>query len=874
MSLTKTVVRRPTTIFVAFALLVALGFFATVNLAVDLYPEIEPPVILVFTDYSGAGPEEIEKAVTRPLESALSNTQGIEKITSTSSAGSSMVMLEFTYGTDMAEAANGVRDNLEFVKRFLPTEAGSPMIFKFDPSMIPIMGLMVSGNRSPEELREVAEKTIQPRIEQVPGVAMASVSGGRQRVVRVEVPLERLEAYGLTINQIVGMLRGQNVQVAAGSIVDGNLDYLLTAPGEYKSIEEIGDAVIAYKGGGYDAARGVEPPRKVRLRDIANVYEGYRDEDSLVYVNGNPAVQLIIQKQSGKNSVQTADAVRTRLKRLAGELPPGVAVTELFNTTDIIENSIKNVATSARDGALLAVIILFIFLRSWKPTLVIGITIPISLLFTLMLMYFAGLTLNIMTLAGLALGVGMLVDNSIVILENIYRYREKGSKLRVSAILGTQEMVTAIMASTLTTICVFAPLIMFGKQLDIVGELFSGLAFTVVISLTTSIAVAVLLIPVLSSHYFPLVTRVQKPLKNRLLRMIDETMGRFFTALDEGYRRGVKWVMRHKLVTIGLIAAVFAGSMAYAPKIGFVFMPNMEQDSVVINVDMPLGTRLAETESVLRQFEGVIEREVRGYEKIVMQVGQGSLFGFLGASSKNRGSLRIMLPPFEKRIDDSDLIKEKLRSHFNDVPAAVFSFGAAQGGFGGGSPIDVLVKTEDLELGKRTAEAIRDLIKREIPEITEPTVDLADGLPQVEIRIDRQRVYDLGLNIYSIATEIKASVDGVAATKYRTGGSEYDILVILPEADRSELPTLDRMFVVNPAGIACAPGELRELRKDHRSDRHQAREPGPGGPCHRRGQAGRSPGRGRGQDAVSHHPRDSRGRRGGHRIRRGLQAVP
>ena len=800
MSLTRSVVGRPTTIFIAFALLVALGFFATVNLAVDLYPEIEPPVILIFTGYRGAGPEEIEKAVTRPLEGTLSNTQGIEKITSTSSAGSSMVILEFTYGTDMAEAANSVRDNLEFVKGALPEEADTPMIFKFDPSMIPIMGLMVSGNRSPEELREVAERTIQPRIEQVQGVSLAGVSGGRQRVVRVEVPLERLEAYGLTVNQIVNMLRGQNVQVAAGSIVDGNLDYLLTAPGEYKTIEEIGEAVIAYKGGGYNPATGAEPVRKVRLRDIASVFDGYRDEDNLVYVNGTPAVQITIQKQSGKNSVQTANAVRARLQRLAGELPPGVLVTELFNTTDIIENSIANVATSARDGALLAVIILFIFLRSWKPTLVIGVTIPISLLFTLMLMYFAGLTLNIMTLAGLALGVGMLVDNSIVILENIYRYREKGTKLKISAVLGSQEMITAIMASTLTTICVFAPLIMFGKQLDIIGELFSGLAFTVVISLTTSIAVAVLLIPVLSSHYFPLVTRAQKPLRNPLLRTIDDAMGRFFAGLDEGYQRGVKLVMRHKLVTIGLLAAVFVGTMAYAPKIGFVFMPPMGQDAVVVNLDMPLGTRLAETEAVLRQFEAIVEREVQGYEKIVMQVGQGSMFGFLGANSKNRGSLRIMLPPFQKRIDDSDAIKEILRSHFNDVPAAVFSFGTDQGGFGGGSPIDILVKTEDLALGKRTAEAIRDLIKREIPEITEPSIDLSDGLPQVEIRIDRQRVYDLGLNIFSIANEIKASVDGVAATKYRTGGSEYDILVVLPAADRSELPALDRLFVVNPAG--------------------------------------------------------------------------
>ena len=800
MSLTQTVVRRPTTIFIAFALLVALGFFATVNLSVDLYPEIEPPYIAVFTSYEGAGPAEVEKTITRTLEGALSNTSGIKKITSTSSAGSSVLFIEFTYGTDMAEAANGIRDNMELVKRYLPDEAETPIIFKLDPSMIPIMGLMVTGNRSPEELRELAENIIQPRLEQVPGVSLTSVSGGRQKVVRVEIPQERLEAYGITINQIVTMLASQNVQVAAGSIADGNLDYLLTAPGEYETIEEIGEAVIAYKGGGVGTAGIVQPAKAVRLRDLADVFLGYKDQDSRVFVNGSPAVQITIQKQSGKNSVQTAASIRKRLEQMAGELPPGVYVTELFNTTDIIENSIKNVANSARDGALLAIIILFIFLRSWKPTLVIGLSIPISLLLTLMLMYFAGLTLNIMTLAGLALGVGMLVDNSIVILENIYRYREKGAKLRVSAILGTQEMITAIMASTLTTICVFAPLLMFGKQLDIVGELFSGLAFTVVISLTTSIAVAVLLVPVLSSHYLPLVTRQQKPLKNKLLRAVDAVVGKFFTALDEKYRRAIAFVLRHKLPTIGVIVAVFAGTMVMAPRIGFIFMPPMAQDSVVVNLEMPLGTRLPETETVLKSFEAIAEREIRGYDKIVMQAGNQSFFGS-GSSSKNKGSLRVMLPPFKDRIDDSNTIKEKLRAHFNDFPAAVFSFEANEsGGLGNGSPIDVLVKTEDLQLGKKTAEAIRDLIKREIPQITEPTVDLKDGLPQVELKIDRQRAYSLGLNIYTIANEIKAAVDGVTATKYRSGGSEYDILVILSESDRTELPSLDRLFVMNSAG--------------------------------------------------------------------------
>jgi len=738
--------------------------------------------------------------VTRPLEGSLSNVSSLKKITSTSSKGSSMVMMEFTYGTDMADASNSVRDNMELVKSYLPEGSDSPLIFKFDPAMIPIMGLMVTGNRTPEELREISEKTILPRIEQVPGVAMASVSGGREKVIRVEVPQNRLEAYGLTVTQIVGLLGAQNAQVSAGSIADGGLSYILTTAGEYRDVEEIKSTVIAYKGGGMSGGE-LELARTVRLRDVADVFEGYRDEDSLVFVNGTPAVQITVQKQSGKNSVQTAAALRARLERIAREIPQGIKITEIYNTTDIIQNSIDQVSSSALNGAMLAIIVLFIFLRSIKPTLIIGITIPISLLFTLMLMYFTGLTLNVMTLAGLALGVGMLVDNSIVILENIYRYREKGTKLTASAVLGSQEMVTAIVASTLTTICVFAPMIMFKSQLELVGELFAGLAFTVVISLVTSLAVALLLIPVLSSHYLPVTTRKQKPLSGWLGR-IDAFMEKGFTGLDNAYRRAVAKVLRHKLVTIIVIAVVTVGSMALVPLVGFVFMPSQASDSVSVTVDLPVGTPLAETEAVMKQLERLVEGEVAGYERLVVEVGPGSFFGLGGSSNAHRGTLQITLPDFEERVDSADDIKAMLRGHFNDFPAATFSFGDSGGGMGfGGSPVDIIVKTEDLVKGKAIAEKIASLIREGVPEATEPSVDLKDGLPQIELRVDRERLYSLGLNVYTVGQEIKAAVDGITATRYRSGGSEYDVLVILAEADRSELPALDRIFVVNPAGL-------------------------------------------------------------------------
>jgi len=793
MSVVKTVVSRPTTIFIIFALLIGLGFFALANLPIDLYPEINPPILVVFTSYSGAGPEEVERSVTRPLEAILSGVSGIENVTSTSSKGSSMVIMEFTYGTNMSEASNSIRDSLERIRNIMPSGASTPMIFKYDPSMIPIMSLMITGNRSPEELREMAEDTIVPRIEQTPGVATASVDGGRQKIIRVEIPQSRLEAYALTITQIQQMLAVQNMQTAAGTITEDGLSYILTTMGEYTSLDQLKNTVVAYKGGGYVNGQ-VELPRQIYLRDLADVYEGYRDESSVVYVNGQSAVMLQVQKQNGKNSVQTAKDLRARLNRMASELPPDIKITELYNTTDIIENSLNQVTSTAVSGAVLAILILFVFLRSFKPTMIIGISIPVSIIVTLMLMYFAGLTLNLMTMAGLVLGIGMLVDNSIVILENIYHYREKGAKLQTASMLGTTEMIVAITASTLTTICVFAPLVMFQGLLEMAGELFAGLAFTVVISLGISLLTAAFLVPVLASHYLPLVTRVQKPLKGTLAK-IDAVFGNFFAALDNAYRKAVDRVLRHKLIVIVFLAILFAGSIFMIPVIGWVFMPQQESDSVSVNATLPMGTPLYETEAVLQQLQLIVEQEIPGaYDRLTLRAGGGGFMGF-GSSGSNSGSLQINLPRYQDRTLTAEDIKDKLRPHFNKFPGVALGFSGGLISNFGGSAVDIALRTDDLEKGKELGQKIADLLKTKLDDVTEPSVSLRDGLPQIEIKIDRERMYALGLNTYTIGNEIKAAVDGVTATRYKTGGKDYDVILVLAEADRSTRPALDQIFI-------------------------------------------------------------------------------
>ena len=804
MSISKTIVNKPTTILILFSILVGLGLYIVPQIPIDLYPEINPPILVVYTTYNGAGPEEIEQTVTRPLEGMMTNVSDVKEISSTSSEGISFILLEFGWDTDLTEASNEVRDKLEFIKDALPDEAGATQIFKFDPAMIPIIDLVVNGNRTPEELREIAENQIQPYLEQVPGVAMTYINGGREKVIRVEISQNRLEAYGLSLTQVSQMLSVQNLQIGAGNVEEGTKKYLIRTAGEYSSLEEISNAVVTYKMSG-----GIS--KTIRLRDIATIQEGFRDASSTVFINGEPGVYISIQKQSGVNSIETADMVLKSLEKINSSLPQDMSATVINNTTDIIRGSLNQVTSSALTGAILAMIILFIFLRSLKSTLIIGLSIPISLLITIMLMYFSGMTLNLMTLAGLTLGVGMIVDSSIVILENIFRYREKGAKLKPSAILGTQEMFMAIMASTLTTVCVFLPVIMFKKELEMIGVLFQDLAFTIVIALLASLLIAITLVPVLASKYLAIHTRKQRPVKFHILRVMDSAMEGFFTGMDNGYKKLLAYCLENRGLTLAITIIIFLISILMFPSIGIDFMPSSEEDSIVVSLTMPVGTRLDITQEYMMQMAQIIEEEIQSLDELI--VATGSSGNFLSGEDSSKGTLTLTLKDYELRSESNDEIKEKLRSHFSSFPSASFSFGSTNNMGGNASPIDIVIKTDDLDLAKETADKIQELLKQEAPEVTEPEVSLVEGLPQVEVDVDRDKAYSLGLSIYDIGNEISANVDGKTASRYRVGGDEYDILVILDKTDRSAIPDLQKIFMVNSSGTRIPLSSVASLRK-------------------------------------------------------------
>lgn len=804
MSLSKLAVSKPTTVLIIFVILAALGIYSTAQLPVDLLPDMELPMIAVSCSYTNAGPEEVERSVTRTLESVLSSITGLKTMTSTSSTGSSMILLELNYGTNLDEATNEIRDQLDLVKNFMPEEAGSPLIIKMDPSMLPIMNFVLSGNRTAEELRLYAEDIVQPRLEQIDGVASVQISGGREKAIVVDIPRDRLEAYSLTITQIAQMIGAQNVQGSGGSISEGDTTYTISTSGEYSSLEDIRNTVIAYKtdaAAGYGVATAAPTVQKVLLRDIADVYEGYKPVSSYAYVNGVPCVILNIQKQSGKNSVQTAHAVRKQVETIQPLLPADVVLTESMNTTDIIELSINNIINSVVQGALLAVLVLLVFLRSIKSTIIIGITIPVSLVITLGVMKFSGFSLNMMTLAGLSLGVGMLVDNSIVILENIYSYRAKGAKAKAAAILGSQEMIMAITASTLTTICVFLPLVMYSNELGMLGQIFSGLTFTVVFSLLCSLAVAIILVPVLASKYLKLenlATRERKGFWGK----IDGKIDKFFASVDVAYSKKVRWVLHHKTLFIVFIFLLLIGSFMLIPVIGFIYMPEQESNNISVSLTMPKGTRLEATDEVIRNLENMITQDVIGIKEVTSSVGGGGLMG--GGSNTNTASLNITLYPSAERQEGWDSVEEataKIRSKFSLFPGAEFSIGGSSVAMMTGSDVDVAVNSNSME---QLVQAVNDIIaaleKNTEGVLTEITSSYKEGLPQVEIKIDRNKLQDLGLNIYSVSNEIKANINGVTASRYRDGGNEIDILVQLTEDDRARILDLEQIFVTNSMG--------------------------------------------------------------------------
>ncbi|OJF75922.1 MAG: hypothetical protein BKP49_09710 [Treponema sp. CETP13] len=797
MSISDTSIKKPKTVLIFTMILVALGLYTYREIAVDLLPDISLPYVMVMTQYPNASPEEVESRLTEVMEGTFAGITGIKKITSASSAGNSTITLEFSQSTNLDQATNMIRDRLSLIEDYLPDDATSPMIMQLDISLMPIMGVSITGNKTPDELLDIANDVVEPGLEQLDGVASAFVRGGREKAIKIEVPLGKLETLGLSLTQMSAIIASQNWKSDAGIITDHGMNYTISSEGSFKTIEEIKNTIISTK---TDSQTGTVS--QIRLGDIANVYEGYKDSTSYAYINGEPGIILALQKQSGTNSLQVVESVREKMDSLNTILPDGVTLNEAFNTTESIGSSISNVASSAIMGAILAVIVILIFLRSFSSTLTISLTIPISLIVTLLIMRFTNHTINMMSLAGLTLGVGMLVDNSIVILENIYSYREKGAKPHIAASLGANEMRSAITSSTLTTICVFIPLLLFRDSMNGVITIFEDLAFTVIVSLLTSLIVALVLVPTLSSSFF----------KGHIKRITEKQKGilgaieNFFLAVEKKYSRFIRWCLHHKALFVSVIVALLIVSVIQLPRLGFIFIPETDQTSITTTLQFPHGTDLEIINSRTTEVEKAVEQVLKGYKTISTQIDGGSSMSSFFGSGGSTATLDITLKDATERTGD-DMTADQaiaaidsIKDNYTGIDITTEASSNTQLG-GTSSDIDITLRCDDFERLTDVSNEIVTLLESQGTElVTNVSNSIKEGNPQLSLVFDKNAMDLNYINSMSVAQELKADLSGTVVGRYSQKGDDIDIVLSLSNIDRYHKFNLDQITVTNAIG--------------------------------------------------------------------------
>jgi len=799
MSLSAHSVRRPITVYMITSVLVLLGAIAFTRLPVDLMPDVQNPTLTVRTSYPGVAPEEMENLVTRPIESALSSAPGVYRINSTSSEGQSTVRVSFDWGVNLDEAANEVRTRIDRVRGALPEDVEPPVIFKFDVSQFPIMFLAVASDREPRQLRTFIEDEIQPRLERVPGVAAVDIRGGLRREIHVNLSIEKLRSLNLSVNQIINILRRENQNRPVGPVSEGKYEVLLRTQGEFQNVDQVRNVVVASRNG-----------VPIYLKDVADVYDLHEEIRQIVRVDNRPGIRLAIRKQSGANTVSVADRVNQEIERIKRAFPD-ISIWPIVDTSVFIRQSIDNVKSSAISGAILAVLILLLFLRNFRSTLIVAVSIPVAVIGTFALMYFSGFTLNTMSFGGLALGVGMLVDNAIVVLENIFRHRESGLSHKEAAILGSSEVSTAIVASTLTTVAVFVPLVFLTGM---TGIMFMQLSYVVSFSLICSLLVALTLVPVLSSKY--LKVRPPDAQSHPLMNRIIQAGGSVLDRLDERYQRAIHWSLAHrKTVVIGAVL-LFAGSMALVPLIGFEMMPEADEGEVRVSIELPVGTKVEVTDELSKRMEAIIYREVPEMEHLLTEVGGG---GWM-SSSTHTADFRIKLVEKARRNRSSQEIANALRSKINIQPGVIARARPGSGSFmmrmtpgqQSGDRISVDIRGYDLVVASDLAKTVKEVIES-VPGITDAQVSRREGMPEMMIWVDRAKAASLGINAADVADTLETAIGGRRASQFRQEGEEYNILVRLKEEERMNIAQVGQIPVITPSGQSVPIGSLVRMQR-------------------------------------------------------------
>jgi len=795
MNLPKFSVRRPVLTTMLTLIVVLLGAFSLTRLQIDLLPDIELPTLTVRTEYPGASPEVIERLVTQIIEEIIATVPGVEDMTSQSSEGNSTVRVSFGWGTDLDTAAQDVRAIIENEINEFPDDIVRPRISKFDVASFPVVILGISSNLDPVELTELVDNQVRYRFGRLPGVAQVDMWGEFKREVRIELDPDRIKALGLPIDQVLQAIRNANLDLPAGKIEQGRFEVTLRAPAEFSNLDQIRNTVVYQREGA-----------AVTLGQVARINDTYQKKSRIVRVNGERGLRVAIRKQAEANTVEVAKAILQEIDQVNRAFPQ-IKIIPVINQGNFIERSIANVAQSVLYGGGLSVLVLLFFLRNIRSTLVISLAIPISVIATFALIFFGGFTLNLMTLGGLALGVGMMVDSSVVVLENIFRRRnENREQPEIAAVEGAREVGPAIIASTITTLVIFLPLIFVR---GVAGVLFKELSFVIIFSLVCSLLVSLSLLPMLASRLLETPEQLRARRAPWLERLISWSDG-LFKGLDNAYRDLLQLVLRHRLRTVFLALALLGASLLLLPFIGTEFLPPSDEGEVRVTGEMEIGTRLELLDQQARKMEAIVYNAVPESVSSVISVGSSGW----RPSDASKSEIRLsLLPASERKRSNTEIAGDLRKKLTGQIPGMTVRTRAPQGQFllerllGGVEGLTVEVRGVELATLDALAQRAAGMIAG-IPGITDLETSQEAGIPQQDIRVDRDKVADLGLSVRDVTEILETAVAGSKAGEFRSQGNSYRIFVQLQDVEKRSLEEILDLTLTTKSGDQVA---LRNL---------------------------------------------------------------
>ena len=798
MSIYKTAVNRPVFTALIYVAIAVFGLFSLSKLSINNFPDVDDTTVMVMTTYSGASAEDIEANLTKPLENTLNSVPHLKHITSSSKENTSLITLEFNQGTNMDEAMNNVRDKLDMVANYLPTNATTPVLFKFGSEDMPIMILSVTADESMNGLYKILDEQVVTELERVDGVGTVGVNGIPEREVHVYCDPYKLEAYGLTIEGISSVIAAENSNTPAGSIDIGSDTYSLRVQKEFTDASQMKDLVVGSSNGA-----------AIYLKDVAEVRDTVQERTQETYTNGKKGGSIVIQKQSGGNSVDIARAVKAKLPEIESKLPSDVKIGTIVDSSDNIVRTIGSLEETILITLLIVMLIVYLFLGRWRATFVIVLTIPISLLGALIYLYATKNTLNIISMSALSIAIGMVVDNAIVVLENITTHIERGSKPKQAAIYATNEVGIAVLASTLTTIAVFLPLTMIKGM---TGVLFKQLGWMVTIILSISTLTAMTLTPMLCSRMLRLNAKT-----SNLHKKIFGPIQKFQNKVDNDYGNSLGWAVRHKGIILGGAAVIFlAVVIPWGMNMKTEFFPTQDNGRIGATIELPVGTRQEITRDLALRITDLWRSKYPEIERCNFNEGvpeTSSIFSAMGSTGTNIISFNVRLVSSSKRKrtqgEICDLMRADLKQ-FPEIRVAQVTEGGMRGGMGGQSAVDIEIYGYSFE---QTDSVIARLQRLMVTEkcVSQTSVSRDQYTPEYRVNFDREKLALHGMNSTAAANYLRNRINGSVNSYYREDGDEYDIRVRYAREFRTSLEDVENIMLYNAAGQGVRLGDVATI---------------------------------------------------------------